>query len=73
MSHGGWPRALAAVHGFSTRGIDDLVQAMGGAAQGSGGEAAGMVAEGARASPRAKMEMQLANYELLQVAHSLNQ
>ena len=44
----------AYVHGISTRSVDDLVQAMGGAAQGSGGEAAGMAAEGAPGSPRAK-------------------
>ena len=44
----------AYIHGVSTRAVDDLVRAMGGAAQGSGRAAAGMAAEGAPASPRAR-------------------
>ena len=44
----------AYIHGVSTRAVDDLVRAMGGAAQGSGRAAAGMAAEGGRASPRAR-------------------
>jgi hypothetical protein len=41
------------ISGVSTRRVDDLVQAMGGAAQGSGGEAAGMAAEGWPGSAKA--------------------
>ncbi len=36
----------ASMQGISTRSVDDLVQAMGGAGQGSGGHADGMPAEG---------------------------
>ena len=53
-------RALTAViqeayiHGVSTRAVDDLVQAMGGAGQGSVGMADGIPAEGCRASAKAR-------------------
>lgn len=44
----------AYIHGVATRSVDDLVQAMGGAAQGSACVAGGLAAEGRRASAKAR-------------------